>query len=128
MPYRLPTFNLMCRIRRFIAGPYPPGGPVAGSVASPCQLTYARYPGQVIFTGNQMPRILIKLPALTDIRQIGTGNGVPNGDLVEVPLGSGLWYVVISVFDVAKGFPNEYRAADLGALTNTANLWVYPAP
>jgi hypothetical protein len=128
MAYRLPTFNLMCRIRRWVAGPYPVGGPVAGSVTSTCQLTYARHPGQQAPAGFTVPRMILKVPAHTDIRMVGVGNGVANPDLVEVPLGSGLWYAVYAVMDVAKGFPNEYRSADLSAQSGIANLWVYPIP
>lgn len=128
MAYRLPTFNLNCRIRRYVAGPYPVGGPVAGSVPSICQLTYARHPGQQSAVGFNVPRMILKVPALTDIRMVGVGNGVANPDLVEVPLGSGLWYSVFAVMDVAKGFANEYRSADITSMSGTANLWVYPIP
>jgi hypothetical protein len=72
--------------------------------------------------------MILKVPAHTDIRMVGVGNGVANPDLVEVPLGSGLWYAVYAVMDVAKGFPNEYRSADLSAQSGIANLWVYPIP
>ena len=126
MAYRLPNFNIQCRVNRFVAGPYPPGGPVAGSVASVCQLATSHYPGQVFPTGFIGSKVLIKLPKLTDIRT--TGPGPTNPDLVEVPLGSGLWYSVMAVQDIGKGFANEYRVAILSAMQTTLNLWVFPMP
>lgn len=35
-------------------------------------------------------------------------------DIVEVPSGSGRFYHVIGVVDVAKGFTNEYRSVLIG--------------
>lgn len=51
------------------------------------------------------------LPALTDIRDAACASGYT--DIVEVPDGSGRWYSVEYVDDVAKGFTNEYRVAVL---------------
>jgi len=54
--------------------------------------------------------LILRLPAGTDIRcKWQAGTGLP--DQVEVPQGSGVFYLVSDVADVAKGFPNEYRSA-----------------
>jgi hypothetical protein len=48
------------------------------------------------------------LPAGTDIRGPASSTGA---DSVEVPSGSGRWYGVFFVDDIAKGFSNEHRLA-----------------
>lgn len=72
------------------------------------------------------------VPPLTDIRDgmCAPGN---NGDVVEVPAGSGRWYTCLGVDDVGKGFTNEHRAAALGKI-GAYGQWValgipwWPAP
>lgn len=51
----------------------------------------------------------VMFPAGTDIRP-GTGFGM-SADCIEVPSGSGRYYRVAALDDVAKGFTNEYRLA-----------------
>lgn len=118
MAYRVPTFPLFCNIWR--GGPIFPGGPPA--VISICQLRMAKS-AFIVSTGNTLygGKQLLMLPKLTDIR--GNLLGSPNGDYVEVPAGSGIRWIALAVGDVAKGFPNEYRAA---ALVNTTSF--YPRP
>lgn len=54
--------------------------------------------------------IILRFPVGTDVRtKWQPGSGEP--DEVECPAGSGVFYLVSDVADVAKGFPNEYRAA-----------------
>lgn len=48
------------------------------------------------------------LPPKTDIRG---GDIRPQPDFVEVPAGTGRFYIVTTIDDVAKGFPNEFRVA-----------------
>lgn len=50
----------------------------------------------------------ILFPKLTDLRDASL---VPNPDVVEVPSGSGRFYWVAFVDDIAKGFANEHRWA-----------------
>jgi len=50
--------------------------------------------------------LAVLCPAGTDIRD-SKCNGAC--DLIELPAGSGRFYLVLFVDDVAKGFPNEYR-------------------
>jgi hypothetical protein len=50
---------------------------------------------------------------------------VSSADTVEVPAGSGRYYAILAVDDVARGFENEYRLA----LAEPAyNLWPVPIP
>jgi len=62
------------------------------------------------------------VPKLVDVR--GPQDTV-SADLVEVPAGSGRWYVVVAVDDIGKGFSNEHRTASIFAL---AARWVAPYP
>jgi len=78
-------------------------------------------------TGTNVESLLC--PAGTDIRDIScTGTPI---DGVEIPVGSGRYYVVLHVDDVAKGFPNEYRIAALAKQafsSQVANWPLWPAP
>ncbi len=72
--------------------------------------------------------------AFTDIRDFACGLPYPY-DIVECPSGSGRWYAVGIVDDVAKGFPNEYRMAFLSKLCDTVDSpnnvgsnWPIPIP
>jgi len=103
--YRLPTFNLQGRLRRWSPGPYP--GPGLGTLVS-CGLRLYKTSFIVNAGFNALTMVALVLPKGTDIR----GNSPKsNGDIVEVPNGSGRFYIVNSVDDVAKGFANEYRFA-----------------
>jgi len=80
------------------------------------------------YWGAAAPNLL--LPAGTDIRDPYCG-GV--GDLVEVPEGTGRWYVVILVDDVGKGFDNEYRLAAITKVSssvyvNDFGFMIWPSP
>jgi hypothetical protein len=97
--YRLPfiyDFNsrvffdtLPCQLRLY--GPYP-------------RFTLAFAAGNVVSEGQAA----VLFPHGTDIRDESC---TPAADLLEVPTGSGRWYLVAYVDDVGKGFPNEYRMA-----------------
>lgn len=108
MAYRLPTFNLMCNIWTGPVFIFPPPGPPRLTVA--CQLRMYKTGftiGRVGATANGAVSILT--PARTDIRP-GIGFW-PIADCVECPAGSGRFYLVAVVDDVARGFANEYRMA-----------------
>lgn len=113
MPFYLPTFNLFCNIwnvqHDFFLGP-PIGLPTQALV--PCSLQF----GRKNEGGASTPMHLL-LPALTNINGQGaypfTVNGILVGDSVEVPAGSGRFYCTFWVDDVAKGYPTEYRVADI---------------
>jgi hypothetical protein len=105
MAFRIPTFNLLCNVWTNSAIP-PPGAPRLANL--PCQIT----PDKVVVTGVSGGPIkfvmLIKVSARTDLRGTVQSTGT---DLIELPAGSGVYYTVYSVSDVARGFPNEYRQA-----------------
>lgn len=62
----------------------------------------------------------LMVPAGTDIE--GWTGLTNNADCAEVPAGSGVYYAVHHVCDVAKGFSNEYRMAVLVLLTSQWRL------
>jgi hypothetical protein len=126
MPYRLPAFNLTVRI-----------------FASPPPLTVPR----VITTGNLSPgyRSFAAVPVsgvapaiLQDEAYLSVAKGVDIrgasstyiGDMVECPTGTGRYYRVLHVEDVAKGFPNEYRRATMvqNLVGGNGPVWPVPTP
>ncbi len=146
MAFVVPTFNLACNIWR-------QGNDVQANpadVTAVCNLTNGRSGGSLVqgFSGTSAPLILaagtrltqtlsLLLPKLTDIR--GNQAGAANlGDCVEVPAGSGRFYLVLFVDDVGKGFANEHREAVIIQATlnwqvlfssaNNIPAWPYPTP
>ena len=149
MAFRIPTFGLNVNLWR------------AG--------TGATNPPDLVFTGNLSPgkrsmmvstlvtgagagfaptsalfdyQLFMELlcPRVTDIRAGDPGNAA-FPDLVECPAGSGRYYLVVWVDDVAKGFSNEYRIALIVHYTKTLaatvawanvygapNYWPLPTP
>jgi len=113
MPYRVPEFNLLCDV---YDGPFPTKALRIHNL--PCNLslgkrvyqnsTYAGFPD---FVGGASQTLLVSKG--TDLRAAMCG--VPS-DLIELPPGSGVWYDVVDVSDVGKGFDNEFRVAPLGKL------------
>lgn len=65
--------------------------------------------------------MFLLLPKGTDIRSTVCGVAP---DVVEVPAGTGRYYSVEMVDDVARGFANEYRFAMVLQLKN----WPAPIP
>jgi hypothetical protein len=115
MAFRIPTFNLTCNVWRT-------GNVVANPPDTnfPCNLS----PGRRVLsaalgntsTGASSPSLLMEilLPARSDVRPAYIVFASPTqGDVVEVPAGTGRYYCVQCVDDVARGFPNEYRIAIL---------------
>lgn len=111
--YRPPTFNLICDIYSMVGLL-----PVLRAIAVPVQLynpwrnnTGGQEPAQTVpATQSAFASIILRFPAFTDVRsQWCSPTG--RGDQIECPSGSGVFYIVSDVNDVAKGFPNEYRAA-----------------
>jgi hypothetical protein len=128
MAYRVPTFNIKCNIWH---NPWPvPGSPGMrppdlGNVE--CQLTYGRRMQliQTQATADIEEYTLgmnLLLPKRTDVRG---PNGPSGGDLVEVPAGTGRYYLVYGVDDVGRGFSNEYRTAGIQC---KAGSWPEPYP
>lgn len=103
--YTQPSFNLMVNIWRH-------GNVVTNppDVVSPAQLRYpgAKPSGQWELTTTWPFLATAMFPANTDVRD----GFCPSGqDTIEVPAGSGRYYLVGYVDDVGKGFVNEHRYA-----------------
>jgi len=130
MAFSIPNFNLLCDIWE---GPFPTKTLRVADV--PCNLALGRRVQSLfvdptnILTAPAAPNLL--LPAGTDVRDVDCD--VTDSDFVEVPKGSGRWYIVLLVDDVGKGFDNEYRIAAIAKIseridsTAYAGLW-WPTP
>jgi hypothetical protein len=122
MSFTLPTFNLLCNVW---TGTAPPPG--ARRAQFPCNLAWGRRVNTSLDSVGAFWPTTILLPALADIRTI-TQTGVASGnDVVEVPAGSGRYYVAEHVDDIGKGFSNEHRGAILIA-TRQYGDWPTPIP
>jgi len=116
-PPKVPTFNLFCNLWTAPAFPPPAGPPRLANV--PCQLAFPQL-SAFLSVGVAMA-IYLKTPKLTDIRGFISLTG---GDTVEVPAGSGRYYICQMTDDVGKGFTNEYRISVL----LQSMPWPTPAP
>jgi len=124
MSYIIPNMPLSCRVIRWDQNPFAGTGPVGSSFTIDCQLRFLKTAFEVnsYLSG---PSMLLLLPAFTDIRG---ANSAGNQDCVEVPDGSGRFYYVWAGDDIAKGFPNENRAALIVQATSDPNGWPIPLP
>lgn len=120
MAFRVPAMPLVCNIWRignynFFVDPQvlPPDLVVACNLA-PGHRSNPTQPYDPTIGGFIDGRFYsyLLLPKGTDIR-FAFGNISQLADAVECPAGSGRYYIVIWVEDVAKGFANEYRRAEL---------------
>lgn len=126
----LPNFNLTCRVWRggmTWNGPYPTAVPVgAPTLTVSCQLYIHPEITQGFWQPNQTaaanitgvsvqgPPIILRVPALTDIRAFPfTFGSAYTTDLIECPSGTRRLYAACWVQDIHKGFTNEYRAVGL---------------
>lgn len=123
MPFRVPTFNLTVNIWHNGTGVANDPDVVTAGNLSPGNrsgLTLNSLGGGVLATANLAislaETMFLALPGLTDIRGWGQ-DGLAGGDNVEIPAGTGRFYAVLGVDDVAKGFANEYRRATLCPIT-----------
>lgn len=108
MAYNLPNFNLAVSIWR---GPQPVAGPAAVLTMGCLKQTNRQ---QVSFGGptpvvNLTQSVIILLPAGTDVRD---GRNVAAADVIECPRGTGAFYMVVGVWDSARGFANAHRVAN----------------
>jgi hypothetical protein len=107
MAFRIPTFNLTCNVWHAQALP-PVGAPAIAAL--PCQLAWDHigdHPVGTLFT-TAILIMVIRVAARTDLRPRSSSTGY---DIIECPAGTGRYYGVVGVDDVARGFPNEYRQA-----------------
>lgn len=140
MAYKVPNFPLSCNvyssdatgILQFTVGP---------RLTVNCQLKWVaggsmQYPNTL--SGAWIQREFF-FPAGTDIRVDSTlqmqAPVTHRADYLECPAGSGRWYYVNNVDDVAKGFSNEYRMATafpIGPLLDDSgpanHQWPMPIP
>ena len=108
MAYVLPVFNMTCDI--YTSGDHTVAPRV---VAAPCNLAWGRRVATAIegtFTAGIIPDfcLTLMLPAGTDIRG---ARSTTSGDAVEVPSGSGRYYLVAVADNIGMGFTNEHKAA-----------------
>lgn len=108
MPFRIPQLNITCNVYHVMAPlVIPPLNP-PDIAALPCQLRMARMVAGLVEMAGEMHLLVSKG---TDLRDYQSFTG--DADVVECPAGTGRFYVVTHVDDVAKGFANEYRAASI---------------
>jgi hypothetical protein len=120
MAFTVPTFNLTCNIYSNTTT-----WPAVPRLTAVCNLAVGSKIRQN-FSALHAWTVFLLLPKLTDIR--GPVNASPGADVVECPAGSGRTYSVLSVEDVGKGFPNEYRCAMMLANPIGAHFWPTPIP
>jgi len=122
--FTIPTFNLTCNL--WTAGTFPGAPRVA---AMPCNLQAGRrlhvldYQENVGITATGSAMFLLTASG-SDVRDLYTLAG---SDVVEVPAGSGRFYMVQVTDDVGKGFPNEFRFSVICKSTLVPN-WPVPIP
>lgn len=122
MPFRVPRFNLVARVWHGTPAIPPAAAP---DLSPQCQLVWDRA-ADIPFVRSSTPFRLghvmkVRFPARTDVRD---QNSTTNADVVEVPSGSGRFYLVFWVDDVGRGFANEYRQAMVMAIAP----WPTPDP
>jgi len=130
MAFVVPNFNLLCNVGTSGDAAYPPTA-FAFSLRDadvPCALVYGRRvnvsaSGGTGTQGFPIETMNLLLPIGQDIRGPQDSTGLL--DAVEVPAGSGRFYVVIFVDDIGKGYANEHRTAGIAALPLS---WVAPYP
>lgn len=105
MPFTTPTFNLPANIFRNWNYNATGLNPTVINATAFCNLQLGRKVQS--YTGGFHYALF---PLLTDVR---SWEFYPDGhgDVVEIPAGSGRFYVVTWVDDAAKGFTNEHRVA-----------------
>jgi hypothetical protein len=133
--FRVPTFNLTVNLwRRPALVAAAPTLVFSGNLSFGKRVMYQT--GVNAFQTILSPPSELLCPKLTDIYAWNAAGQF--SDCVEVPAGSGRYYSVNHVEDVAKGFANEYRLAIImqlntaSALLTTnpwvAGLWPVPTP
>lgn len=109
MAFTLPNFNLLCNVHTVSGGVNTFRLAVMGNLAMGRRTALDRLAGEQ--TGGffgLVPTLL--LPSGTDVRDASCGGEM---DILEVPAGSGRWYLASAVDDIGKGFANEHRAVSL---------------
>lgn len=136
--FTIPTFNLGANLWTIVTGDYTLDTAGAPRVAAtPCNLAYGVRVNVASTGGTAYPGIPIMAMNLllqkgTDVQgpQCNVGGIVDSltgmhGDYVEVPAGTGRYYIVGFVDDIGRGFANEHRTALIFALPFS---WPTPIP
>lgn len=110
--FALPNFNLVCNV--WHAGGIDPTIYPPPDLSPNVNLANGRV-SHVLTALKRLPTLQnvgasgsMLFPAGTDVRDASCG---PTPDVIECPAGSGRFYWVAFVDDIAKGFPNEHRWA-----------------
>jgi hypothetical protein len=114
MAFTVPNFNLVCNI--FSVS----GGVHVFRSNCPCNLAAGRRSSSITDAYSQDGGLAtaswaLLVPKGTDIRDSSCGGEM---DLLEVPAGSGRFYLARGVDDIGKGFANEYRCVFIGKTWN----------
>lgn len=120
--HSLPAFPLLANIWHF---PNAPGSPP--DLSPKAELRVDTSVKQLVTSGAARQQCLSRsmyVPKGTDLRTSWFGG---TSDVVELPAGSGRFYNILDVDDIAKGFPNEFRIAAL-TVANVAGGWTPPYP
>jgi hypothetical protein len=120
MAYNLPTLNLTVNV--WHGTNFPPN---VEDATYDCNLQFAQHSKADIATQLLYSSMYLLLPKGTDIR--GAWDGL-NPDTVEVPAGTGRYYIVLFVDDVGKGFANEYRVAAINQVNDPQATFGIPFP
>jgi len=118
MAFTVPTFNISADVWHLPNAP-----PAAPDDTLQCQLRAAGKQSTGQDSGLQGWPFLwaLLVPAASDLRDSFNSAGA---DTVECPPGSGRFYLVEFVDDVARGFSNEYRIAFI----RKSGTWPTPIP
>jgi len=132
MGFTLPTFNLMCNVHGVVAGVNSFRLSIECNLAMGRRINWLLGVGAVQNGGGNAFTPTLLVPAGTDVRDSSCGGEM---DIIEVPAGSGRWYMAIGVDDIGKGFANEHRCVALektwGFAGNGSGLtlpWPTPIP
>jgi hypothetical protein len=127
MAYTVPQMPLEVNVWNLITPPGPPPyGPPSFTTKAALRAMFTAQAIEITFF-NFTCFMSLSVPAYTDLRPWGAEGGWTGatGSMVEVPAGTGRYYQVQCVDDVAKGFPNEYRFA---ILTQGYRAFAFPIP
>lgn len=128
MAHQLPTLNLVCRYWRYYDythQPMPPTEPPFLGLV-PCQLRQSMY--NLLAFPNEVGLTMVSAVLFPKHADVRGPTLAFQGDMIEVPQGTGRFYTCIAVEDRAKGFTNEYRVALSRQLVDVIGGWPFPTP
>lgn len=126
MKHNLPRFPSLANIWR--AGNAVTNPP---DLTTPAELHLTTQTGivtTVTTSRRELLQRMIYLPKRTDVRPDWAAG---QGDNIELPAGSGRYYLAVDVDDIARDFPNEFRVAAViptNAGVGPVTLWTMPMP